>query len=115
MTNEQRKQLLTLIQDHGAIRSKPRAQFVHFKWRGVSIKIDYCLKHGTGTGRVVGVVSFGDEEFPESIDDIDDMLFATLVDYKMDMEDTVKDISKLVYEINKETIKDWDKKEANDD
>ena len=99
MTNDQRKQLLTLIQDHGSIRSIPRAEFVHISWRNWSIKIDYCLKHGTGSGRIVGLVSFGNTEFPESIGDIDDVLLSILVSYETEMVDAINEIDKLVKEI----------------
>ena len=99
MTNEQRKALLTAIQDHYSVRSYPRAEFVHVQWQGLSLKIDYCLKHGTGSGRIVGVVSTKNDEMPESIAVIDAILVQLLEDYQSEMSGICNDINKLLDEI----------------
>ena len=55
MTNEQRKQLIKICQDELGVDSDPRSPTVKLTISGFTIKVDYCLKHDTGSGLVISV------------------------------------------------------------
>ena len=76
MTNKQRKELITACQDSYFIHSKPRDEYVRLRFAGIMVKIDYCLKHDTGTGKVCFVAlspPYEDKDWP-TIAEIDQEL-----------------------------------------
>ena len=101
MTNEQRKQLLTACQDSYLIHSKPRDEFVKIRYCSFLIKIDHCLKHGTGTGKIVAIATSSPhpkEDLP-SITEIDQMLIQWAKNYRTELSNWHDGLNDILEEI----------------
>ena len=54
MTPSQRLDILRAC-SHDLTVSDPRDSFVDIHYDGLVLTIDYCIKHGTGSGKILGV------------------------------------------------------------
>ena len=80
MTNEQRIRIVKLLPDI-RITSNPRDQCTKIRIYGVTIKINYCMKHGTGTGDIVSMSTTNKEPLPETLEHLDQIIINAATAY----------------------------------
>jgi len=101
MTGEQRKRLFSICRDSWFMAdTKPSEVVVEVHLRGTTVTFDHCLKHGTGTGRLLSIGNPGLVlEVPQSIDEIDQLLLELAKDYRLATVDLLDELSKSIRDI----------------
>ena len=104
MTNEQRKRLLGACQESYFIQSRPRDEYVKIRFSNILIKVDYCLKHDTGTGKVCFVAlspPYDGKDWPTSAE-IDQKLIDMAKWHCNDLSQTKNNLNEILEELSKE-------------
>lgn len=108
MTADQRKRLFVVCQHSWFMAdTKPSASEVVIDYESVLLRFDYCIKRGTGSGRLLSMDnSFGHLSPPQSIDEIDKLLLEMACDYRIATVDLLDSLSKAIHDIQRDESDD---------
>ena len=99
MKDTERFNLVKVLQDYPGISSKPRDLHIEITMSGCRVLIDYCAKHGTGTGKYYRVTDLTGDGLP-CLAYLDNALLDIAKGYVKCLEHTAESIKNTLADID---------------
>ena len=84
--NKIRIELIKCLADSDYLFTPDDNAYTEIYRNGITIKVDFSCKYGTGTGRILSISTENRNPLPETLMGIDNLIIATVISHRKNLE-----------------------------